>query len=580
MEKATSAPRKERLQQQVEELCGAAVRALSEHKAFRFRGRKATLNGRYVGIRAPHLYPSLSDDDFRSFRGAADGIALRLQHSDHQRHQQLMPDDAVSQFLFELMEQLRVESLVDDRHPGVKGNLKHRYEQWCAAYCASQMIESHVGLLVYSIAQIVWSRMSGYPVEEATEGLIEPQRMMLAPLIGVHLAQMRRLRHTQAEYAEQALGICLVIRELVDVVDHDDDDDAKRAQDNEEVIANFRLMLEPEDAGSSVEQPVADNSPRALKALNEQLQQYRIFSNERDQVVRAHRIVRPELLKRLRDELDTRIRGQGVNVPRLARELSQLLSTPHREGWSFGHEEGHLDARRLSRLVTSPAYRQLFRQEQYLPRSHSQVTFLLDNSGSMKNHIGPIAMLVDIFVRALEQAGAKTEVLGFTTRAWQGGRVYRQWRAAGQPENPGRLTELQHIIYKDSEQTWRRHRQHIAALLKPDLFREGIDGEALLWAAQRLRQGNAERKILIVISDGSPMETATHLHNEADYLDNHLKQVAASLECQGDIELYALGVGLDLSRYYRHQHALDLPETLENSVFTEILQMIAKRHRH
>lgn len=571
-------PRTDKLQQQVEELCGAAIRASSGERLFRFRGRRPEVNGQSSGIRAPHLQPDLLKDDFRSFRGAADGIALRLKYSDLELHQSLMPESAVGQVIFELLEQLRVESLVEVNHPGSKANIIHRYRRWCEDFCTSDMIENHIGLLVYTIAQVVWARLFGLPVSEATEGLIEPQRMMLAPHIGTFLGGMRKHRYDQQLFAEDALGIVGVIDELATDMDADDDDDKKNKRKAEEAVAGFNLILYPE-ADSEGEMPTrgTQSKGQAYRQLIEQLESYQIYSTANDREIAADKLILPAQLQKLRDKQDKRIAGQGVNVPRLARELSKILSAPEREGWNFGEEEGYLDARRLTKLVTSPDYRQLFRQERFQPHSNCLVTFLMDNSGSMKEHIGSIQMLIEIMTKALSIAGVSTEVLGFTTRGWQGGKTYKQWRRSGAKANPGRLTELEHIIYKDADTPMRRARHNLAAMMKPELFREGIDGEALLWAANRMTGRPEERRILIVLSDGCPMETATSQNNEEEYLDNHLRQVSAMLEARGDIELYALGFGLDLSHYYSKNLALDLPEVLENGVFKDILQLISRR---
>lgn len=573
----TNQPRQERLQQQVEELCGASIRALSGERQFAYRGRRPEINGRPSGIRAPHLKPDLEKDDFTSFRGAADGIALRLQHSDRDLHQQMMPESAVGQLLFELLEQLRVETLVEDKYPGTKKNLDYRYKAWCAAFCASNMTENHVGLLVYTVAQVVWSRLSGQPVNEATEGLIEPHRMMLAPHIGGALVGMKRNVEDQAKFGESAHELIQVIDELVSQLDEADEDDSSDSK-ADEAVRNFGLILYPEnDLNGEMPGQATESNRSRYRELLDALESYQIYSTENDRVIEAAKLVPEFLRKKLRVQLDELIKGQGVNVPRLARDLAMILSAPELDGWNFGEEEGYLDARRLNKLVTSPDFRQLFRKERYQPHNNCMVTFLMDNSGSMKEHIGQVATLIEIMCRALEKAGASTEILGFTTRNWQGGKLFKRWIGEGRKPNPGRLTSLEHIVYKDADTPMRHARNNISAILKPDIFKEGIDGEALLWAADRMVGRPEERRILIVLSDGCPMETATNQSNEQDYLDNHLKQVASMLEARGDIELYALGFGLDLSPYYRNNLALDLPETLENSVFKEILKMLAQR---
>ncbi len=307
-------------------------------------------------------------------------------------------------------------------------------------------------------------------------------------------------------------------------------------------------------------------------------QGYRVFTSAYDREVNAASLVRPEQLRELRQRLDKRIGSQGINIPRLARRLSALLAAPRRDGWLFGEEEGYIDGRRLTQLIASPAERRLFHQEQYRPHANCLVTILIDCSGSMKAHIDSIAMLVDVLGRALEQAEVNTEILGYTTGAWNGGKCKLEWIGRGRPVNPGRLNELCHLVYKSADSAWRRARPDIAALLKADLFREGIDGEAVEWACRRMIGRDEERRILIIVSDGCPMDTATNLANDKFYLDNHLKQVVASLELSREVEVYGLGVGLDLSPYYSHCLALDLSETLGNQVFEEILQLLAGRH--
>ena len=571
--------RAEKLQQQAEELCGALIRAVSGEAQLRYRGRHLELNGRPFAVRTPHLRTDVEKDDFRSFRGAADGIALRLKHSDPQLHRELMPDDDIGAMIFEMLEQLRVESLVSAAHPGARQNMLHRFHAWTQEFHNSGTTESHVGLLIYSIAQICWSRMTGLPADESTEGLVEPQRMMLAPHIGTYLAGMRRTKADQAAYAENALGIVAVVAGIVDALNSalkGKDEDAEEVKLPEN-LSNFNLLLDLEDGDADLGTSTPGSRMRCARELAKQLENYQVFSRNYDREVASTALVRKDLLVDLRDRLDKRIAGQGINIPRLARELSLLLAAPRLDGWNFGEEEGYLDGRRLSSLVTSPDNHKLFRQERYQPHSNCQVTFLLDNSGSMREHIESIAMMVDVFARALEQAGAKSEVLGFTTGAWQGGRAYKEWLRKRRPENPGRLAELCHIVYKDAGLPWRQARRGMAALLKPDLFREGIDGEAVLWAAKRMAARPEQRKILIVVSDGCPMESATHQTNSEDFLDNHLKQVASMLELGGDIELYGLGVGLDLGTYYRHHLAMDTSVPLDNGMFREIMQMISRR---
>jgi cobaltochelatase CobT len=307
---------------------------------------------------------------------------------------------------------------------------------------------------------------------------------------------------------------------------------------------------------------------------------YRVFTKEFDTEVQAAALVRLAALQEYRERLDQRIEQQSLTIARLARDLNAVLATPVRDGWVGGLEEGYIDGRQLSQLITSPSERRLFRQEQFAPVSDSAMSFLIDCSGSMREHIEAVAVLVDVMARALDQIGVVTEVLGFTTNAWNGGRAQKAWTRAGRPPHPGRLNETSHLIFKDSDTSWRRARPALGAMLKSDLFREGVDGEAVNWAAQRLQQRHDGRRLLLVVSDGSPTDSATTLANDPHYLDHHLCNVVANLEAQGEVEIYGIGVGLDLSPYYRNNRTLELSNSVTNTVLREIVAMIASGPRY
>jgi len=565
----------EKLQQHVEKLCSASVRANSGCASFEFRGQRPEVNGQSAQIRAPHLRPDFAIDNYQSFRGAADAIALRLKYSDAQLHQQLMPQSNIGQLVFELLEQLRTESLVSDLQPGTRKNLEHRFRQWCKQFCASDTVENQLGLMVFTIAQVVWCRLTSLPMNHQSEDLIEPMRMMIARHIGGALLGMRKNTRDQSVFAQHALVIVEVMDSLID----DSDADTNKEQANENSSgASFSLFLEPESDDNS-EISVAGKRPDNVRVrqIIEQLNNYQIFTRSNDQIVKAEQLVLDSQLDDFAKTQAKLLKNQAINIPRLARELAAILPGQQQSGWQFSREQGYIDGRKLNTIVTTPGYRNIFRSQRQLPSGNCLVTLLMDNSGSMKEHIHAISTLIYILTKALEMAGASTEVLGFTTKSWQGGKSYKQWMRQLRPENPGRLCETRHIIYKDADTKLQRAKRGLGAMLKADLFREGVDGEALLWAAKRMQTRPEQRRILIVLSDGCPMESATHQTNANNYLDNHLRQVATMLENSPDIELYALGFGLDLSPYYRHSLALQIPEKMENSIFTQILQMLQRR---
>ncbi|HXG28359.1 MAG TPA: hypothetical protein VNJ47_05865 [Nevskiales bacterium] len=558
-------------QQKVEELCAAAIRALTGEPALHYRGRRLYCGTRPLPVAAPHLRTDPDGDDFGACRAVTDGMALRLQHSDAELHRRLCPAEPVERLIFELLEQLRVETLVPAQMPGMAHNLRHRFEEWSRAFYRSGLTESALGILLYTVAQICWSRLTGQAVLADTEDLIEATRAAIVPVLGAALAGMRRQRNDQAAFAPHALAIARSVGAMIRSANAEQDGAESGERSDAEARHAFSLLLDfDREEGDGIAAATTGDS----KVFAASGDGYRVFTTRYDREVQASALVRKALLQEYRERIDRRVAGQGINIARLARMLAAILTVPQRDGWRFGEEEGYVDGRRLAQLISSPAERRLFRIERYRPKANCLVTLLVDCSGSMKEYIEPVTVMVDILVRALELAGVTTEILGFTTGAWNGGRAQREWLARGRPKYPGRLNEVCHMVFKEAGRSWRRARTDIAALLKVDLFREGIDGEAVEWACNRMLGHSADRRILIVISDGCPMDSATTLANDAYYLDNHLKAVVARHELQRDVEILGLGVGLDLSPFYRRRLATDLSRALDNELFFELVRLI------
>ncbi|WP_076999754.1 cobalt chelatase [Variovorax sp. KK3] len=572
----TDAQRKVRHAQEVDELCAGFVRAFSGQSDLHFRGRRLHRGRRALPWYAPHLHPSPDTDDFASFRGTADGLALRLRESDAGLHATLRPEEPVERMLFEMLEQFRVESLAPDAMPGMQRNLRHRHEAWSLGFHHSGLTDTARGLLLYAVAQICRARVCGQQVVEETEDMLEATRFGLAPHIGHQLAGLRRDRADQAAYAVHALEIAKTVAAMLHGAGPDDtraDDEAGEDEADTDDRRNIFSLVADMDREVVEHYTAAESGRSAL--LEGEGAGYRVFTTAYDCEHDAATLVRRELLVEYRERLDRRIVSQGLNLARLSRALQALLAEPLRQGWDNAQEEGHIDGRRLAQLVASPTERRLFRTERMEPVADCVVGFLIDCSGSMKEHAESVAMLVDVMARALEQAGIASEILGFTTGAWNGGRARRDWQRAGRPAHPGRLNERCHIVFKDAETPWRRARQSIAALLKADLFREGIDGEAVDWACARLMARSESRKRLLVVSDGSPMDSATNLANDAHYLDHHLQDVVARHEQQGAIGIAGVGVGLDLSPYYSRSHVLDLNALGGQAAFGDLIELLA-----
>jgi cobaltochelatase CobT len=574
---ASAMQRRVRQEELVAELCAGVVRAFSGERDLHFRGRRLHRGRVALPWFAPHLHPSPETDDFASFRGVADGLALRLSKSDAVVHDSLRPEEPVERMLFEMLEQFRVEAMAPETMAGMRRNLRHRHEQWSLAFHHSGLTDTARGLLLYAVAQICRARVTGQQVVEETEDMLEATRFALAPLIGHALAGLRRDRNDQPAYAVHALAIARTVAAML----HDAGEEGGSAARDPHVDDKRSVFSLVADMDQEIVERFTTAESGRSAVLDEAAGAYRVFTTAYDREHDAAALARKEVLAGHREKLDRRIAAQGVNIARLARELRALLADPERDGWDGGQEEGLIDGRRLAQLVASPAERRLFRTERMAPVADCVVTFLIDCSGSMKEHAESVAMMVDVFARALEQAGVTSEVLGFTTGAWNGGRPQREWVRAGRPPHPGRLNERCHIVFKAAATPWRRARPAMAALLKADLFREGIDGEAVDWACARLRQRSEARKLLLVISDGSPMDSATHLANDAHYLDHHLRDVVARQEQRRDIAIAiaGIGVGLDLSPYYSRSHVLDLASSSGNAIFREVTGLMAGQHR-
>lgn len=555
-----------RRRQYIEGLCAASIRALSGRRAVHYRGHRLFAGDRVLPVPAPHL--RLGDDArLADHRGAADGWALRLLNSDAALHTAREPAEPVARLLFDWLEQLRVESLVPASLPGMRSNLAGRFESWSLAFHAAGHTQGDIGELLYTVIQVCCAALNGRPVVAATEGLIETRRGEIAPQLGHAFVGIRRARDDQAAFAEHALVIAAFVAERAVALRSLD-----KADDDERDRAAFSQLLDVDDTDVDAGFDTALSGRSHVFSAHSD--RYRIFSREYDIEQPIEQALRAAQLLAFRDRLDRRVGELSINTRRWARYFLTRLSVPERADWQFGEEAGHIDGRRLAQVVTSPAERRVFKLEREQPRADAVVGVLLDCSGSMKTHGEFVALLVDRLTTALSLAGVTTEVLGFTTGAWSGGRVQQAWLRAGRPDRPGRLNERRHLIFKAADRPWRRARRHIGALLKPDLYREGFDGEAVDWACQRLSAHAAGRRILVVVSDGCPMDSATQLANDRFYLDNHLQQVVARWQRGSAIEICGLGLGLDLTAFYPRSVIVDPAAPIDNALMSEVAALL------
>ncbi len=544
----------------------AAVRAVSGEPSADLRARRLRIGGSFVGSASPHLAADLAEVELPVARGVGDGFGLLVRNSDRTLHRQLAPKDPLERVVFDLCEQLRCEALAPVELRGLRRNLDAGFDDWILRMQRDGVTETGVGMLIFTITLMVRSRHGHMINDQLLDETIESTRGNLAPLVGAALAELAAVVDDQRAYAFHAREIAEAVALVAG--------DAALAPESRSVIERSKVLLADWDDADESTDDVADSGDGAgvesvVADLDlEGLGGYLVFSREFDRVVAGDELVHHTRRIELRESLDDFRRAQAVSAPRIAQRLKRQLALPAIDGWSFAQEDGQLDAARLSQLVTDPTNHRVFRHEAVQPSAELCVTFLVDTSGSMKaQRYETLAVMLDTFTQALDLAGAACEVLGFTTGAWNGGRAMKAWRAAGAPADPGRLNEIQHIVYSDADTSWRRSRRSLAAMLSTYHYRESVDGEALIWAYERLRSRPEARRLLVVVSDGAPMDAATSNHNRLGFLDDHLRAVARGIERRGEVELGAISLDRDVAGVFSRSVALDLAAPLTVSTY-------------
>jgi cobaltochelatase CobT len=539
-------------------------------------------------FRVPMPGRSLPAEQVAEARGFADAMALKLRHHDAGVHGARRPGDAVAGAVFDAVETARVDALGARSMVGVRANLSHALNMQMRSDPISRAQAADEVPLPTAIGLLVRERLTGDPAPEAALVGLNMVRDWIEEKAGADLDALGLVVDDQAAFAMLAQKL-LADLDLVtpsdqleptnagdeddseeeDGADQSDDEgsegdseaqmDARaeasegEAEDGEaqdmEAESDIDADGEPGDEGEEGMMPVRPNRP--LGDLPPHFD-YKAWSTKYDEEVAATDLCDEDELTRLRAYLDQQLVHLQGAVTKLANRLQRRLMAQQNRSWDFDQEEGILDAARLARIVVSPGTSLSYKIERETDFRDTVVTLLIDNSGSMRGRpISIAAISADIMARTLERCGVKTEILGFTTRAWKGGQAREGWLAAGRPPTPGRLNDLRHILYKKADEPWRRARKSLGLMMREGLLKENIDGEALLWAHNRLIGRPEERKILMVISDGAPVDDSTLSVNNGAYLERHLRQVIGWIEGKSPVELCAIGIGHDVTRYYQ-----------------------------
>ncbi len=565
--------------------------------------------------RLPEPGRKMSRRDAAVVRGHADSIALKLACHDPKVHRKLMPGNPQARGVFDAVEQARVEAIGSRRMTGVAKNLTAMLDDHFHRGKYDEITDIADAPLSDALAMLVRERLTGLAPPAAARKMVDLWRPYLEDKIGTRLDQLGRLTEDQAKFGD-------VVHDLLSELDLGDDTSAEADRDEnqddnresesdqagaegspdsdaaQEMSADQAQETSDEMSDSALESAQASASdtfdegelgddetpgeatrPNARGANEPRGPEYHAFAPKFDEVIAAEDLCDHDELERLRSYLDKQLAHlQGI-VARLANRLQRRLMAQQNRAWEFDLEEGILDPARLSRIVIDPYQPLSFKHEKEATFRDTVVTLLLDNSGSMRGRpITVAATCADILARTLERCGVKVEILGFTTRAWKGGQSREAWLAAGKPAAPGRLNDLRHIIYKAADAPWRRSRKNLGLMMREGLLKENIDGEALDWAHKRLLARGEQRKILMMISDGAPVDDSTLSVNPGNYLERHLRWVIEEIETRSPVELIAIGIGHDVTRYYRRAVTIVDAEELGGAITEQLAELFSETH--
>ncbi|EHM03403.1 cobaltochelatase, CobT subunit [Acetobacteraceae bacterium AT-5844] len=555
--------------------------------------------------RLPLPTRSLPPAEMARLRGAADAIALRLRHHDEAAHAARTPQQREAREVFDALEQARVEVVGSQHMPGVAANLDARLAETCEAEGYDRMTRKDQMPMTAALSLLARERLSGHAAPAAAQRVLDLWRETLGDKADAALDEMAASQNNQTEFARAARKL-LTALDLVEAEVEAESEEESEGEDSGESSPQQDSSTEgesesreseqtmgaqpesmqgeaaEEDSESQEEEGVAaegedrPGGPQQRKevAPSDDSSLYRAYTKQFDEEIEAADLCDAEELARLRQQLDQQLSHlQGV-VSKLANRLQRRLLAQQQRAWEFDLEEGMLDAARLARIVVNPLLSLSYKREREADFRDTVVTLLIDNSGSMRGRpISVAAMCCDILARTLERCSVKVEILGFTTRAWKGGQSRERWVQDGKPRNPGRLNDLRHVVYKSADAPWRRARKNLGLMLREGLLKENIDGEALDWAYRRLMQRPERRRILMVISDGAPVDDSTLSVNPGNYLERHLRKVIHDIEQRNFVELIAIGIGHDVTRYYRRAVTIVDAEELGGTMMKKLAEL-------
>ena len=595
----------ELLKERFKSAVSSAVKAISENFNLEIKFGNKT-DSKKNSLNLPEVVKLKKLQDFTDLRAFADSEALKIKYTNEKIYTKNEPKGSVAKALYAIAEKIRYEKIGSNKLKGVKNNLTQCYENKFknkkieeirteADVPITEAFELYLRNYFFKIKQ-----------NETTEKILSYWKDLFDSNLKRKLNSLDDYLENQSEYGK-------LISDLINKLEFQESDreekeekteskkedfpesensdgDSSLAQDDNDVIENSDLgitenNLESFKENSDMEEKeVAEgrDNPSLFRKNQKDLkkEKYKVFTNEYDETKNAEELENEDEIIRLRKNLDQQLTNLQSLVAKLANKLQRQLLAKQNRSWEFDLEEGTLDASKLSRVIADPFHSLSYKMEKQTEFKDTIVTLLIDNSGSMRGRpISVAAICADILSRTLERCSVKVEILGFTTKNWKGGKSREKWNLKNKPSNPGRLNDLRHIVYKSADKPWRQSKRNLGLMLKEGLLKENIDGEALLWAFKRISSRKEERKILMVISDGAPVDDSTLSVNSGDYLEKHLKQTVRWIEENSNIEILAVGIGHDVTRYYKRAIKITDVQELGDVMINQLTKLFSEKNK-
>ena len=571
----------------IKEAVTAATRAISGNK-------ELEINFGGMGSSLPH--PPKTLKELSAYRGKADSLACVEKYRD--KSVRIASNNEKVNSLIKVMEDSRVEILGSMNYPGIATNIKSKFDDKCKLYESFEDHEDHL-----EIALETWLRNLCLPDIESNKSslflkywgkIFDNQEIELKERLIESLNDQSKFQ----EIAEDFLKNLNIEQEeseqeesdLEDENEQEEESASESGEDEESQESDSSPEQDNQEGDEETDADSGDIDEDAIVDENQEIMtnqswleslvgqtstfSYKVYTRNFDEEIKAEDLCSPEELQRLRKHLDQLMGPSKATISKLAHRLQRFLMAQQNRSWEFNKEEGMLDSARLHKIITDPLTPLTYKIEKDTEFRDTSVSLLVDSSGSMRGRSMTVAAIcADIISTTLERCNVKTEVLGFTTKQWKGGESRKMWMENGKPENPGRLNDIRHIIFKSADTPWRRGQKNFGLMLREGLLKENVDGEALIWAHDRLARRAEQRKILMVISDGAPVDDSTLSTNPTNFLDLHLRQVIHSIETQSDINLIAIGIGHDVTRYYKNAVTIHRAEELGGAMLEQLTDL-------